>query len=123
VTLVILNPSLLRDVEGITADALVATVSMTPSNRAYCTTVHVDLSARRGPRICLYSEVHTSPRVSDEVVTAVDAFNADPAGEWRRIVREALDAEEEILAEDKDHLDEKAADIQKTRTRLLGIGA
>lgn len=92
-----------------------AKLSMVQSGRAFLTTVHVDV---QDITFCLYAETHAEPRVADSVLAAVTEFNAGPA-EWERLVAEALDAQAELLEEDRAELDERAARISETRKRLL----
>ena len=92
-----------------------ATLSMVQSGRAFLTTVHVKVQE---VTFCLYAETHAQPRVADSVLAAVEAFNADPA-EWERLVTEALDAASFLINEDRESLEERAAEIRATRRRLL----
>lgn len=93
-------------------------LSMNPVTRGYLTLVTLDV-VHDEPGLCVYALTHPEPVTPAEVTEAVAAYNADPAAEWRRLVSEALDAEEDILLEDRCRLDERAQDIRDTRARLI----
>lgn len=115
-TLTILDPQRLSRVESIPADPPVPRVSMSSSGLRYHTVVTGYLGGARPVRFCLYSEQHPTPEVPAEVTVAIDAFTADPAGEWKRLVAEALDTEEQMVTED---LTTRLRRITDTRSRLL----
>jgi hypothetical protein len=114
--LTILDPQRLRLVERMPHTPPVPKVEMTASGDRYLTVVLGHLGGRHPQRFCLYSEQHATPRVPDEVTAAVAAFTADPAGEWARLVAEALDTEEQMVTED---LGARLRRISETRQRLL----
>lgn len=116
-TLCVINSEKLADLPADLPRAPRATISMTPQGRAYFTAVMADIG---GIMFCLYSETHADPRIPADVAEAVAAFNTDPAI-WERLVSEALDAEDEVLAEDRESLNERVAQTQALRARLLGV--
>ena len=115
-TLCVLNSEILAELPSTHHTAPHATISVVPHGRAYLTTVTAEVSGRR---CYLYSETHAEARIPAAVTDAVTAFNADPTV-WQRLVTEALDAEEQLLAEDRENIDQRMARAQSTRRRLLG---
>ena len=115
-TLCVLDSEKLADLPADLPRAPRASISMAPQGRAYFTTVMADIS---GFTFCLYAETHAEPRIPEAVADAVSSFNADPTV-WAKLVAEALDAEDEMLSEDRETLDERVAQSQATRQRLLG---
>lgn len=116
-TLCVINSEKLADLPADLPRAPRATISMTPQGHAYFTSVMADVA---GVVFCLYAETNAEPRIPTDVADAVTAFNTDPTI-WDALVTEALDAEDEMLAEDRDTLDTRVAQSRELRARLLGI--
>lgn len=93
----------------------VARITVTQRGRVYLSTVHVIVD---GIRFCLYANTHATPDVPADAATAVDAFNTDPAI-WVTLVSDALDAQAQIIDEDREDLDERATEIATLRRRLF----
>lgn len=115
-TLCVLNSEILASLPPERSTAPHATISMAPNGRAYLTTVTADIA---GHRCYLYSETHAEARIPAAVTEAVTAFNADPTV-WQRLVAEALDAEDQLLEEDREDINQRLARSQSIRRRLLG---
>ena len=114
-TLCVLNSEKLELLRGDLDRAPVARVKMEPVGRAYLTTVETTVD---GVVFCLYAETHANPQVPADVSEAVTAFNASRSV-WESLVAEALDAQDELLDQDREELDERVAQSQATRGRLL----
>jgi len=115
VTLSIIDSDKLHQLSNVRQHKPVATLRVSKKGRAHLTTVHVIVD---GIRFCLYADTHSTPDSPQEAKTAVDEFNADPSA-WERLVAEALDAQAQIVDEDREDLDERAKEIARLRRRLL----
>lgn len=114
-TLSIIDSDKLHQLSNVRAHKPVARLSVTKKGRVHLTTVHVTVN---GIRFCLYANTHTTPEAPAEARDAVDGFNADP-GAWVRLVSDALDAHILLIDEDREDLDDRAAEIAELRRRLL----
>lgn len=95
-----------------------ATISITPQGARYLITVVADIS---GHTFYLYSETQTELHIPADVEAALSEFNTDPSV-WARLVEESLDADEQIIEEDRAELDRRLARSRATRRQLLGAG-
>jgi hypothetical protein len=128
-TLTVLDPAVLADVPTVFTVPPTAHVQLAHTGRAYLVTVMVDVilppeqdrpNDKLDP-LCLYSGSQNEPRIPEEVLEAVDAFNADPFGEWNRIALEALDAQAELLLDDRQDLNRKLRVNRALRRRLAAV--
>jgi len=115
VTLSIIDSGRLALLNGAPTSPPVASITTSPHGSAYMTEVY---SVINNVRFCLYAETHRGASAPKALVGAIEEFNANP-DVWRSLVVAALDVEEQVLAEDREALTERAARLASIRERLL----
>lgn len=84
--LTILNTDLLHELDE-RARPVTALVQLAPVANRYMTTVWVNPYEDSSLRVCLYAESHDEPRIAEDILADVHAFNADPDGQLHYVRR------------------------------------